>query len=106
MRTPQEIATKVAEVIRAIYLRPLMYARHPDVERTLMHYHWFWAVTHDCDDEWQSIWSQAYVHEHANAGIWSRFKDNHPDATDDEALGYTLSVWRNLSVALGVPLGD
>ncbi|MFM9061526.1 MAG: hypothetical protein ACKOOI_00610 [Pirellula sp.] len=106
MRTPEEIADKVAEAIRGIYLRPTNYAPHSDVERLLIHYHWFWAVIQGRELEWDELWHRTYIHEHANAGIWSRHRDRHPDLTDDEVLAYTLGVWRELSLAMNVPIAD
>lgn len=104
MRSPEEIAEKIAEAIRDIYLRPTNYACHSDVEKLLIHYHWFWSVIQGREREWDELWHMTYLQEHANAGIWLRHRDRNPDLTDEEVLAYTLGVWRRLSHAMDVPI--
>jgi hypothetical protein len=104
MRTPEQIADEVADMIRHIYLRPTMYARHSDVERALANFHWCWAIVHESESQLRELTRELSHRECAPSGLWSRFKYDNPDATDDDALEFALTHWRSISAALGVPL--
>ncbi|QDV42165.1 hypothetical protein Enr13x_20080 [Stieleria neptunia] len=100
MRTPQEIDEKLAETIRQVYKRPLMFARKHDVERSLWDFHWAWAIVHNLEKQLRDIHSETLREHHAPAGFFSRFRHDNPTASDDDALAFTLDEWRRISRTL------
>ncbi len=104
MRTPDQISSELADTIRHVYARPTMYARASDVERVLWDFHWAWAIVHESETEFRDLHRNTLHRHDAASGLYSRFKYDNPDASDDDALTFALDEWRTVSIALGVPL--
>ncbi|QDS91607.1 hypothetical protein FF011L_03370 [Roseimaritima multifibrata] len=104
MRTPDQIADELADVIRHVYARPSMYARPDTIESTLWNFHWAWAIVRESEVRFRELRSETLSRHKAPSGLFSRFKHDNPDASDDEALAFTLDQWRAVSTELGVPL--
>jgi len=81
-----------------------MWARVPEVERVLYDFHLAWSIVHESETQFRELRYATISRHHAAAGLFSRFKYDNPDATDDEALEFTLNEWRSISNGLGVPL--
>lgn len=104
MRTSQQIADELADMIRHVYARPSMYARSDTIEGTLWNFHWAWAIVHESEDDFHELHRSTLTRHKAPSGLFSRFKFDNPDASDDDALAFTLDQWRAVSAELGVPL--
>jgi hypothetical protein len=104
MRTPDEIAAELADTIRQVYARPTMYARVADIERSLWDFHWVWAIVHENETRLHELHITTLTKHKAPSGLFSRYMEDNPDASDDDALAFTLAEWRNISTTIGVPL--
>jgi len=104
MRSSEEIAARVAETIRHVYLRPIMYTAPCNIETPLWDFHWMWAVVHGSEALFRRCKTAVCMEERAAEGLWNRFMRDHPGASDDEALVYVFTQWKKISVELGVPL--
>ncbi|MDB4766630.1 hypothetical protein OAG71_02965 [bacterium] len=104
IRNSDQIAAELASIIRHVYQRPSMWARVDDIERTLGDFHLAWSIVHESEERFRELRSASISRHDASAGLFSRFKYDNPNATDDEALAFTLGEYRTISLALGVPL--
>ncbi len=104
MRTPDQIADKLADTIRHVYARPSMYACPDTIECTLSNYHWAWAIVHESEARFRELQQDTLSRHKAPSGLFSRYKHDNPNASDNDALAFILDIWRAVSAELGVPL--
>ena len=104
MRTPEQIADKLADTIRHVYARPSMFAHPEHIETTLMNFHWVWSIVHENEKQFRNLHRAKLREFDAAAGLFLRFKHDNPDATDNAAQAFALQHWREISTALDVPL--
>lgn len=104
MRTPEQIAAQLADTIRHVYARPGMYASPENIETTLWNFHWAWAIVHETEQQFRELHLGKLGEFDAASGLFSRYKFDNPDSTDDAAQAFALKHWREISAALDVPL--
>ena len=104
MRTSEQIADQLADTIRHVYARPSMYPRPDNIESTLWDFHWAWAIVHECEQHFRDAHIGKLREFDAASGLFSRYKHDHPDSSDDDAQQFALYHWREISVAMNVPL--
>ncbi len=104
MRTPEQIAAELAKTIQHVYTRPSMWARSECIESTLWNFHLAWAIVHETEKLFRETHSKKLREFDAAAGLVLWFKHNGPDATDKDAQVFALQHWREISVAMNVPL--
>ena len=81
-----------------------MYALVSNIESTLWDFHWAWAIVHESEAQLRKLRDDTLARHKASTGLFSRFKYDNPNATNDDALAFTLNQWRSISLALGVSL--
>ncbi len=90
MRTPEQIAEQLAETIRPVYARPSMYARPDNIETTLWNFHWAWAIVHETEQFFRDAHLGKLLEFDAASGLFSRYKYDHDNASDDDAQRFAL----------------
>ena len=106
MKSVEEVIEFVAKRIGHIYHRALMYGGTPGGVDLILHYcHELWA---EIVERQQEYWDTSMrVHEEQDCGAFDfsgRFRKVHPEATDEETVGYVVRQWRKISDQLGVPI--
>lgn len=105
MRDSPEIAEYVAERIRQVYLRPLMYGGTADGVDTLLHeYHDLWAMIHQREEDFLQESSSVHAAEGCDSANFAfHYLRDRPSATETEVALYVVAMWRRIGERLGLP---
>ncbi len=107
MKDSQEIEAILALKIGYMYYhRPLMYGGTADGVDLLLHtYHEIWSEIEGRHDEFRNTWWRVLEEEECGSANFStRYRMNHPEASDEEIVSYAVDQWRKVSTRLGVPI--
>jgi hypothetical protein len=107
IKSPEEIVAYVARRIGYMYYhRPIMYGGNAEgVDLLLYTYHEFWSEIVGRFDEFREVYWKVGEEEDCGAATFStRYSMDHPDASDDDNVRYTVAQWRKVSDRLDVPI--
>ena len=106
MKTTEQILEYLSNRIGHIYFRPLMYGSSPDsVDQILYYYHELWSDILERFDEFRECSQKVHKEQQCGSLDFStRFKENHPGATDVEIVKYVVTQWMKISELLRVPI--
>ena len=107
MKATDQIVAELAYRIGLIYYhRPLMYGGTPaGVELLLWTLHSLWAFAVEREEEFDVEWRAELEREDCGAFDFSyRYSLNHPQASEDEIVAYTVKHWAIVSDRLNVPI--
>ncbi|HWL08426.1 MAG TPA: VOC family protein [Planctomicrobium sp.] len=105
--TDQRLANWIVQAINNIYTRPFMYvgtSRESHALDCVLHMmHATWAEAACQQSQYTEAQVQISAEEGWNAIQWGDwYRNQHPDALDDNVLEYTLSCWKRISSRLGI----
>jgi hypothetical protein len=106
MKTAEEVAQHLEEIITNIYLRPNLYGETvAEVERALWVYHGIWAYVMERNDEFFSALQNAGEAADAGADSFEHvYRKLHPDAHEHEVLASMLKQWAMITTRFGIPI--
>ena len=99
-----EILAFVLDRIARISRRPLMYGGNAEGVGLILHYDFeLWAEIVGRRDEYES--ARIEVHKGAEAGaasFSSRYREDHPEASEDEVAGHVVHQWMSIAERCGL----
>jgi hypothetical protein len=110
MKDAQEIYHHAVDRIGEVYSseRPLNYGGNAmGVELTLRIYHDLWAYIMERGDDLRYELIRVIEQEQCSAASFStRYRWEHPNASEGDTAQYVISQWKKVSLALGITDGD